>query len=161
MTIVITAVADGGGRKMLLISGAVLMAIAGWVFMGALAVGLPSLFSLPPVTGYRFLMGSYVICAVVMMILFGFLSSTIEAKTKTISQTPMIDVQRSRSVVAKLAGLFALGIEIGFIAEIEPIGDDLANALALSGTQRHVATIVGPSGGPAARSQWTHALLRG
>ena len=32
MTIVITAVADGGGRKMLLISGAVLMAIAGWVF---------------------------------------------------------------------------------------------------------------------------------
>ena len=179
MTIIITTVADSFGRKMLLILGAILMAIAGLVFavgnspvlltvaaifgtispsgkevgpflsieqailpqttqdqhrttvfsaynligslfgaMGALAVGLPSLFSLPQVTGYRFLMGSYVICAVVMMILFGFLSSTIEARTKTVSETPMVGVQRSRRVVAKLAGLFALdAFAGGFIVQ--------------------------------------------
>ncbi len=63
-------------------------------------------------------MGSYVICAVVMMILFGFLSSTIEARTKTVSETPMVGVQRSRRVVAKLAGLFALdAFAGGFIVQ--------------------------------------------
>jgi len=41
--------------------------------LGALAVGLPSLFSLPQITGYRFLVWGYVICAVVMMVLFGLL----------------------------------------------------------------------------------------
>ena len=179
MTIVITAVADSLGRKMLLILSAALMAIAGWVFavsndpiflsvaaifgtitpsgkevgpflsieqailpqttrdqhrttvfsaynligslcgaLGALAVGLPSLFSVPQITGYRFLVGGYVICAVVMMVLFGLLSPTIEAQTKTISQARMIGVQRSRSVVAKLAGLFALdAFAGGFIVQ--------------------------------------------
>jgi MFS family permease len=76
--------------------------------LGALAVGLPSLFSVPQITGYRFLVWGYVICAVVMMVLFGLLSPTIEAKAKTVSQIRMIGMQRSRRVVAKLAGLFAL-----------------------------------------------------
>ncbi|HSF56737.1 MAG TPA: MFS transporter, partial [Candidatus Binatia bacterium] len=144
MTIVITAVADRFGRKALLLLGAVLMAIAGWVFaisndpillavaaifgtispsgkevgpflsieqailpqttqdqyrttvfsaynligslcgaLGALVVGLPSLFSLPQIAGYRFLVWGYVICAVVTMLLFGLLSPTIEARAKT------------------------------------------------------------------------------
>jgi MFS family permease len=179
MTIVITAAADRLGRRVLLILGALLMAIAGWVFavsnnpifltvaaifgtispsgkevgpflsieqailpqtskdqhrtavfsaynligslcgaLGALAVGLPSLFSFPQITGYRFLVSGYVICAVVMMILFGLLSPTIEVKDRTISQTRMIGVQRSRSVVAKLAGLFALdAFAGGFIVQ--------------------------------------------
>jgi MFS family permease len=179
MTIVITAVADSLGRRVLLILGALLMAIAGWVFavsnnpifltvaaifgtispsgkevgpflsieqailpqtaedqhrtsvfsaynligslcgaLGALAVGLPSLFSLSQITGYRFLVYGYAICAVVMMVLFGLLSPTIEAKAEVSSQTRKIGVQRSRSVVAKLAGLFALdAFAGGFIVQ--------------------------------------------
>ena len=179
MTIVITTVADSFGRKTLLILGAVLMAIAGWVFaisndplvltlaaivgtispsgkevgpflsieqailpettqdqhrttafsaynligslcgaLGALAVALPSLFSIPQITGYRFLVWGYVICAVMMMVLFGLLSPAIETKTKTVSGVRMIGVQRSRGIVAKLAGLFALdAFAGGFIVQ--------------------------------------------
>ena len=179
MTMVITALADRFGRKILLILGAVLMAIAGWVFavsnnpillavaaicgtispsgkevgpflsieqailpettqdqhrttifsaynligsllgaMGALAVGLPSLFSIPEITGYRVLVWGYVICAVVMMVVFGFLSPAIEGKRKTDSQKRAIGVRRSRKVVAKLAGLFALdAFAGGFIVQ--------------------------------------------
>ena len=50
--------------------------------LGGLAVSLPSLFSLPQITGYRFLVWGYVICAVVMMVLFGLLSPAIEAKDR-------------------------------------------------------------------------------
>jgi MFS family permease len=179
MTITITAVADRLGRKALLLLGAVLMAIAGWVFavshnpifltvaaifgtispsgkevgpflsleqailpqttrdqyrttvfsaynligsfcgaLGALAVSLPSLLSLPQITGYRFLIWGYVICAVLVMVLFGLLSPTIEVKATTDSQIRMIGVQRSRSIVAKLAGLFALdAFAGGFIVQ--------------------------------------------
>jgi MFS family permease len=179
MTIVITAAADRLGRRVLLILGALLMAIAGWVFavsnnpifltvaaifgtispsgkevgpflsieqailpqtsedqhrtavfsaynligslcgaLGALAVGLPSLFSLPQITGYRVLVSGYAICAVVMMILFGLLSPTIETKAEACSPRRKIGVQRSRSVVAKLAGLFALdAFAGGFIVQ--------------------------------------------
>ena len=86
--------------------------------LGALAVGLPSLFSLPQITGYRFLVWGYVICAVVMIVLFGLLSPAIEAKAKTVSQKRVIGVQRSRGVVAKLAGLFALdAFAGGFIVQ--------------------------------------------
>jgi predicted MFS family arabinose efflux permease len=86
--------------------------------MGALAVGLPSLFSIPEITGYRFLVWGYVICAVVMMVVFGFLSPAIEGKPKTDSQKRAIGVQRSRKVVAKLAGLFALdAFAGGFIVQ--------------------------------------------
>jgi MFS family permease len=179
MTIVITAVADTLGRKILLISGAILMAIAGWVFavsnepiwlamaaifgtispsgkevgpflsieqailpettqdqhrttvfsaynligslcgaLGALAVGLPSLFSIPQITGYRFLVRGYVICAVVMMVVFALLSPAIETKNQTVSQKRVIGVRRSRGIVAKLAGLFALdAFAGGFIVQ--------------------------------------------
>jgi MFS family permease len=179
MTIVITAAADRLGRRVWLILGALLMAIAGWVFavsnnpifltvaaifgtispsgkevgpflsieqailpqtsedqyrtavfsaynligalcgaLGALAVGLPSLFSLPQIAGYRFLVSGYAICAVVMMILFGLLSPTIEAKAEACSPRRKIGVQRSRSIVAKLAGLFALdAFAGGFIVQ--------------------------------------------
>jgi MFS family permease len=86
--------------------------------MGALAVGLPSLFSIPETTGYRVLVWGYVICAVVLMVVFGFLSPAIERKRKTDSQKRSIGVQRSRKVVAKLAGLFALdAFAGGFIVQ--------------------------------------------
>lgn len=179
MTIVITAVADSFGRRSLLILGAALMGLAGWVFavsdnpilltvaaifgtispsgkevgpflsieqailpqttqdqhrttvfsaynlvgslcgaLGALAVGLPSLFSLSPVSGYRFLVWGYVIAAIMMMVLFSLLSSSVEAKIKTTAQARKIGVQRSRGIVAKLAGLFALdAFAGGFIVQ--------------------------------------------
>ena len=179
MTIGITAVADSFGRRQLLILGAALMALAGWVFavsgnpilltvaaifgtispsgkevgpflsieqailpqttpdqhrtkifsaynlvgsllgaLGALAVGLPSLFSLSPVSGYQFLVWGYVISAIIMMVLFALLSPAIEAKTKTTARSPMVGVKRSRGIVAKLAGLFALdAFAGGFIVQ--------------------------------------------
>ena len=86
--------------------------------VGALAVGLPSLFSISQITGYRFLVWGYVICAVVMMVVFGQLSPAIERKPKTVSQKRAIGVQRSRKVVAKLAGLFAVdAFAGGFIVQ--------------------------------------------
>jgi MFS family permease len=86
--------------------------------VGALAVGLPSLFSISQITGYRFLVWGYVICAVVMMVVFALLSPAIERKPKTVSQKRVIRVQRSRKVVAKLAGLFAVdAFAGGFIVQ--------------------------------------------
>jgi MFS family permease len=86
--------------------------------VGALAVGLPSLFSISQITGYRFLVWGYVICAVVMMVVFGLLSPAIERKPKTVLQNRAIRVQRSRKVVAKLAGLFAVdAFAGGFIVQ--------------------------------------------
>src|SRR4249920_2895365 len=61
--------------------------------MGALAVGLPSLLSLPQITGYRFLVWGYVICAVVMMVVFALLSPAIETKNQTVSQKRVIGVR--------------------------------------------------------------------
>ena len=86
--------------------------------VGALAVGLPSLFSISQITGNRFLVWGYVICAVVMMVVFALLSPAIERKPKTVSQKRAIRVQRSRKVVAKLAGLFAVdAFAGGFIVQ--------------------------------------------
>jgi predicted MFS family arabinose efflux permease len=179
MTIVLTAVADNYGRKSLLMLGALLMAIAGYVFamsanptllvlaaifgtvspsgkevgpflsieqailpqttqdqgrtavfsaynlvgslfgaFGALAVGLPPLFSISPVAGYRLLIWGYVLSAIVMMVLFALLSPSVEAATNAASRTRNIAVQTSRSIVAKLAGLFALdAFAGGFIVQ--------------------------------------------
>jgi MFS family permease len=179
MTIVITAVADSYGRKVLLIVGALLMAFAGCVFtvsadpiwlaiaaifgtispsgkevgpflsleqailpqtssdqqrtavfaaynlvgsiagaIGALAVSLPSLFSLMGISGYRFLLWCYVASAAVLAILFSALSAKVEAKAKIVSTVPKVGLQKSRSIVAKLAGLFALdAFAGGFIVQ--------------------------------------------
>lgn len=169
MTIFITAIADSFGRKVLLIVGAMLMALAGCVFavsdnpilltiaaifgtispsgkevgpflsleqailpqttsdrnrtavfsaynlvgsfagaLGALAVSLPSFFSLTALAGYRFLIWGYVASAVLLALLFALLSPKVEAKKKTESTTRNVGLQKSRGIVAKLAGLFAL-----------------------------------------------------
>jgi MFS family permease len=179
MTIILTAIADSFGRKALLIFGAVLMGLAGWVFavshnpifltaaaifgtispsgkevgpflsieqailpqtttdqnrtaifsaynlvgslfgaLGALAVGLPALFSLTATAGYLFLLWGYVICAIAMLFLFALLSPSIETEIKTSSQARKVGMQRSRRIVAKLAGLFALdAFAGGFIVQ--------------------------------------------
>lgn len=76
--------------------------------LGALAVGLPSLLSLPVLSGYRFLVWGYVLSAVLLAVLFASLSPGVEAQVNATSPMPKIGVQRSRAMVAKLAGLFAL-----------------------------------------------------
>lgn len=169
MTILITSVADTIGRKQLLILGALLMALAGWLFavnsnplvlavaavfgtispsgkevgpflsieqailpqttedlyrtkvfsaynlvgsifgaLGALAVGLTSLLPLSPLSGYRFLIWCYVVCALSMMVFFSLLSPFIEASTGITAQNSRFGVQRSRGIVIKLAALFSL-----------------------------------------------------
>ena len=86
--------------------------------LGALTVGLPSLFSLPSVSGYRFLVWGYVAAAVLLAALFASMSPSVEAKIKITSQKRKIGVQRSRRMVAKLAGLFALdAFAGGFIVQ--------------------------------------------
>jgi MFS family permease len=179
MTIIITAVADRFGRKALLIVGAVLMALAGWVFavtndpilltvaaifgtispsgkevgpflsieqailpqtasdqqrtavfsaynlvgsfagaVGALAVGLPSLFSLTTISGYRLLVWSYVGSAILLAVLFALLSPRAERESRAGSPIRNVGLQKSRGIVAKLAGLFALdAFAGGFIVQ--------------------------------------------
>jgi MFS family permease len=179
MTIIITAVADRFGRKALLIVGAGLMALAGWVFavskdpilltvaaifgtispsgkevgpflsieqailpqttsdqqrtavfsaynlvgsfagaVGALAVGLPSLFSLTTISGYRLLVWSYVGSAILLAVLFALLSTRVEAEKKRATPNRKIGLQKSGGMVAKLAGLFALdAFAGGFIVQ--------------------------------------------
>ena len=85
---------------------------------GALAVGLPSLFSLAPLAGYRLLVWSYVIFALLMLILFALLSLAIEAKPDHARGFRPTGVQRSRGMVTKLAFLFALdAFAGGFIVQ--------------------------------------------
>jgi predicted MFS family arabinose efflux permease len=179
MTIILTAIADSFGRKPLLIFGAVLMGLAGWVFavshdpilltaaaifgtispsgkevgpflsieqsilpqttsdqhrtsvfsaynlvgsffgaLGALTVGLPSVLSLPAVSGYRFLIWGYVVCAILMMVLFALLSRSIDVKARIVAQPRRLGVKRSRAIVTKLVGLFALdAFAGGFIVQ--------------------------------------------
>ncbi len=76
--------------------------------VGALAVSLPSLFSLTAIAGYRFLVWGYVVSAILLALLFALLSPQIEAKKKTESTTRNVGLHKSRGIVAKLAGLFAL-----------------------------------------------------
>lgn len=179
MTIVVTTVADRLGRKMLLILGAVFMAMAGCVFavtnnpillavatifgtispsgkevgpflsieqailpqttsddhrtavfsvydlvgsfasaVGALAVGLPALFSLSSLVGYRFLIWGYVLCAIFLGLLFACLSPAVESGSKGAETSTIISVRKSRARVIKLAGLFALdAFAGGFIVQ--------------------------------------------
>ncbi|HEY3168423.1 MAG TPA: MFS transporter [Candidatus Binatia bacterium] len=179
MTSIITAVADRLGRKALLIVGALLMALAGWVFtvsdnpmvlmvaaivgtispsgkevgpflsieqailpqttsdqhrtavfsaynlvgsfagaIGALAVVLPSLLSRTTISGYRLLIWSYVGSAILLAVLFAFLSTGVEAEKKHEPPNRKIGLQKSGGMVAKLAGLFALdAFAGGFIVQ--------------------------------------------
>ncbi len=91
--------------------------------LGALAVGLPSLFSLAPIAGYRLLVWGYVASALVMLVLFSFLSPAIEAKINSAPGFRRIGVQSSRGIVIKLAALFALdAFAGGFMGHVARCG---------------------------------------
>jgi len=86
--------------------------------LGALTVSLPSFFSLTALAGYRFLIWSYVVSAILLALLFALLSLQVEAKKKTESRASKVGLHKSRDIVAKLAGLFALdAFAGGFIVQ--------------------------------------------
>jgi MFS family permease len=179
MTIIVTAVADYFGRRLLLILGALLMALAGSVFaltdhptwlaiaaifgsispsgkevgpflaieqsilpetisaerrtaifsiynligslagaLGALAVAVPPLLALSEMAGYRYLLWTYVVAALVLAALFALLSQGVEARSTAGVQSRRFGVHNSRRIVAKLGGLFALdAFAGGFIVQ--------------------------------------------
>ncbi len=86
--------------------------------IGALAVGLPSLFSLTKISGYRLLIWSYVASAIMLAVLFALLSPRAEAESRNQAPNHPVGLQKSRSTVVKLAGLFALdAFAGGFIVQ--------------------------------------------
>jgi MFS family permease len=85
--------------------------------IGALVVGFPSLFSLSTAAGYRLLICGYIAAALALAVLFAMLSKKVEAR-RSGSQRPQLGVRKSRAIVAKLAGLFALdAFAGGFIVQ--------------------------------------------
>jgi MFS family permease len=86
--------------------------------VGALAVGLPELLSFSALSGYRLLIWSYVAAALLLVLLFVQLSLGIEAKKNPDSFIRKLGLKKSRAMVAKLAGLFALdAFAGGFIVQ--------------------------------------------
>lgn len=86
--------------------------------LGALAVSLPSVFTLEPLASYRFLVWGYVVAALVLLFLFVALSPAVEAAAMRVDSRGGFGVRRSRGVVAKLAALFALdAFAGGFIVQ--------------------------------------------
>ncbi len=86
--------------------------------IGALAVGLPGLFSVAAISGYRFLLWGYAAFAILLVGLFALLSPDVEAAKKSVSRDRKLGLQKSRGMVAKLAGLFALdAFAGGFIVQ--------------------------------------------
>ena len=86
--------------------------------VGALAVSLPELLSLSAISGYRLLVWSYVALAILLAGLFAFLSPKIEAPKQSGSPARRLRLQKSRRMVAKLAGLFAVdAFAGGFIVQ--------------------------------------------
>lgn len=86
--------------------------------LGALAVGLPGLTSLPLLTGYRLLIWGYVAASVLMSLLFSRLSPAIEARISPAATRRAIGIQRPRAIVVKLSLLFSLdAFAGGFIVQ--------------------------------------------
>jgi MFS family permease len=74
--------------------------------VGALAVGIPQIFSLDALAGHRLLLWIYTGLALLLTGLFLMLSPAVEASKSTVTRAR--GVRKSRPMVAKLAGLFAL-----------------------------------------------------
>jgi MFS family permease len=86
--------------------------------VGALAVSAPQIFSLPLLSGYRLLVWSYVGVALLLVLLFALLSPKIESSKKSPWSGRKFGLQKSRVIVAKLAGLFGLdAFAGGFIVQ--------------------------------------------
>jgi MFS family permease len=81
-------------------------------------VGLPRYFSLTAISGYRLLIWIYVTLAILLVVLFVLLSPKVEATKKAEPTIPRVGLQKSRGIVGKLAGLFALdAFAGGFIVQ--------------------------------------------
>lgn len=86
--------------------------------IGALAVSLPGLISTAAISGYRFLIWGYVALAILLAVLFAWLSPNVEAARKSASRPRKVGLQKSRGTVVKLAGLFALdALAGGFVVQ--------------------------------------------
>jgi predicted MFS family arabinose efflux permease len=86
--------------------------------LGALAVGLPPLLSLSAIAGYRLLLWSYIAASVLLALLFARLSPRVEANIQSPSHRRHVGLKKSRGMVARLAGLFALdAFAGGFIVQ--------------------------------------------
>src|SRR5438874_2623021 len=79
--------------------------------LGALAVGLPTLFGLGPLAANRALLWAYAVMSVVLGIMFTRLSPAVEAGDSPTAHAskarPRFGLHRSRRVAIKLAGLGA------------------------------------------------------
>ncbi len=76
--------------------------------LGALAVGLPAAIGLPTLAGYHVLVWGYAAAALVLMGLFARLSPGVEVAVVSPQPARWLGVHRSRGVIVRLAGLFAL-----------------------------------------------------
>ncbi len=86
--------------------------------LGALAVGLPPLLSLSAIAGYRLLLWSYIAASLLLALLFARLSPRVEANIQSPSHRRHVGLKKSRGMVARLAGLFALdAFAGGFIVQ--------------------------------------------
>ncbi len=86
--------------------------------IGALAVSLPGMISTAAISGYRLLIWGYVGLAMLLAVLFAWLSPNVEAARKSDSRARKVGLQKSRGTVVKLAGLFALdALAGGFIVQ--------------------------------------------
>ena len=74
--------------------------------VGALALGIPEIFSLDALAGHRLLLWAYTALALLLASLFALLSPAVEAAQS--HARPVRGVEKSRRMIAKLAGLFAL-----------------------------------------------------
>jgi MFS family permease len=86
--------------------------------IGALAVSLPGWISMAAISGYRFLIWGYVALAILLAVLFALLSPKVEAARKSAPTARTVGLQKSRAMVVKLAGLFALdALAGGFVVQ--------------------------------------------
>jgi MFS family permease len=78
--------------------------------LGALAVAVPPVLGLHGPDGYRLLIWAYAGAGLVLLGLFGRLSARVEAAatTRASARSGWLGLSRSRGIVARLAGLFAL-----------------------------------------------------
>ena len=77
--------------------------------LGALAVGLPALFGLDALQSHRTLIWAYAAAGLVLLVLFGRLTSRVEAPALHGGpRAGWLGLSRSRGIVARLAALFAL-----------------------------------------------------
>ena len=86
--------------------------------LGALSAALPAALGLDPPNAYRALMWAYAGAGLLLVFLFGQLSEQVEPPARCKEKRATADTTASRSVIAKLAALFALdNFASGFVVQ--------------------------------------------